>query len=410
MCCSENLPFGRSRRPDGYWFESEIMKTKIISLFLLFFVIALLVAPSSAMIPAFARKYDMSCNVCHSPAPKLKPYGNEFAVNGYRLKDKEPPRFTRETGDDKLLLMRELPLALRLDAYAQYDSKKTPKEDLGTPLILKILSGGQITNNVSYFLYFLFNERGTVAGVEDAFLFFNNVAKADFDITVGQYQVADPIYKRELRPTFEDYVIYTVKPGRSKADLTYDRGITMNYSLPTKTEAMLSIVNGNGIGDAEVSFDNDPYKNFFFRLSQPLDSTIQIGGLGYLGKEKENGRINDFYMAGADANLSLGKVELGMQYVYRRDKNPFFLAAGATKIKTQGGFAQLMYAPKLDKSNWYVFLLYNKVTSDLSPLKYHSATGNFTYVLARNLKMMGEYTYDIEYKRHLFTAGLVTAF
>lgn len=34
-----------------------------------------------------------------------------------------------------------------------------------------------------------------VAGIEDAFIYLNNVANVGIDITVGQYQVADPIFK-----------------------------------------------------------------------------------------------------------------------------------------------------------------------------------------------------------------------
>ena len=36
-------------------------------------------------IPAFARKYNMSCKTCHSPFPTLKAYGDEFAGNGFQL-------------------------------------------------------------------------------------------------------------------------------------------------------------------------------------------------------------------------------------------------------------------------------------------------------------------------------------
>lgn len=149
------------------------MRKQMIAMLLACLAIAVLSEQSHATIPAFARKYDMSCNVCHSPVPKLKPYGDEFAANGFRLPDKEPPRFTRETGDDKLLLMRELPLALRLDASTSYQSERTPEQDFATPFVLKILSGGLITKEVSYYLYFLFNERGKVAGIEDALLYFS---------------------------------------------------------------------------------------------------------------------------------------------------------------------------------------------------------------------------------------------
>lgn len=370
------------------------------------------VVQDALSIPAFARKYDMSCNVCHSPVPKLKPFGLEFAANGYQFKDKEPPRFTRETGDSQLLLMRELPLALRLDGFARYLPGNTPESDIEWPYILKILSSGQIAKDVSYFLYFLFNERGEVAGVEDAFVYFNDVGNVPFDITVGQYQVADPIFKRELRPTFEDYEIYTVRPGLSKADLAYDRGIVLNYSLPTGTDLFASVLNGNGIGGTfnGSNFDSDPYKNFFFRVAQGMGEHLSLGTLGYVGKERDLGMINDFFMLGGDANVSFGQFELGLQYVHRADKNPFFVGSGASTITSQGGFAQLMFAPELDRSNWYVFLLYNKIESDLAGLNYHSMTGNFSYLLARNFKLMGEYTYDLEQERHRLTVGFVTAF
>ena len=229
-------------------------------------------------------------------------------------------------------------------------------------------------------------------------------------VSIGQFQVADPIFKRELRPTFEDYAIYTIRPGMTKADLTYDRGLILNYSLPTNTEVLASVLNGNGIGAASNSFDSDPYKNFFFRVAQKVDSTIMVGALGYLGKERENDAINDFTMLGGDATVSIGKFELAAQYVYREDKNPFFLAQGATKVKSQGGFAQLTFSPEYDRSPWYIFLLYNHVDSDLAELKYRTMTGNFSYMLARNFRLLAEYTYDLEQERHLLTFGFSTAF
>ena len=57
----------------------------------LFFIIP--AKPGNA-IPAFARKYQISCQVCHSPAmPRLKPFGDDFAGNGFRLTEYESPRY-----------------------------------------------------------------------------------------------------------------------------------------------------------------------------------------------------------------------------------------------------------------------------------------------------------------------------
>ena len=75
-----------------------------------------LAAGDCGAIPAFARKYRMSCTTCHAPAPRLWPYGEDFAGNGYRLEGKEPARHTFETGDSLLTLVRELPLAPKAGA------------------------------------------------------------------------------------------------------------------------------------------------------------------------------------------------------------------------------------------------------------------------------------------------------
>ncbi|MEX2177785.1 MAG: hypothetical protein WD801_03685 [Gemmatimonadaceae bacterium] len=44
---------------------------------------------ASAGIPAFARKYGLSCASCHSPIPRLTPLGETFAANGFEFSPDE---------------------------------------------------------------------------------------------------------------------------------------------------------------------------------------------------------------------------------------------------------------------------------------------------------------------------------
>ncbi|HER43985.1 MAG TPA: hypothetical protein ENO08_05955, partial [Candidatus Eisenbacteria bacterium] len=83
---------------------------------------ALLLLPDAGeAVPAFARKYRMSCTTCHAPAPRLKAFGEDFAGNAFMLEeDQEPARFFQDTGDEILTLMRELPVAVRFDAFVEY--------------------------------------------------------------------------------------------------------------------------------------------------------------------------------------------------------------------------------------------------------------------------------------------------
>jgi hypothetical protein len=112
------------------------MKKIILVIIILIFFYSFL--QDANAIPAFARKYNMSCNVCHAPFPKLKPYGEDFAANGFQLPDKEPARYFKKTGDDLLLLMKELPFALRFELFGQYENSRNVNPDLRTPYILKL--------------------------------------------------------------------------------------------------------------------------------------------------------------------------------------------------------------------------------------------------------------------------------
>jgi hypothetical protein len=369
-------------------------------------------------IPAFARKYQMTCKTCHAPFPKLKPYGDEFAANGYVIKDKDAPRYTIDTGDDFLSLIRDLPLAVRLDGFFTYNNSATRQFDFASPFMMKFLSGGEITKNVSYFFYFIFSEMGEIAGIEDAFLMFNNLFGSRFDFYVGQFQVSDPIFKRELRLTLEDYQIFSTEVGDSNVTLTYDRGVMLSYDFPSQTSLTLEVVNGSGIGQANIfrNLDSDKYKNFVLRLSQDIGKDFRIGGFTYLGKEEKENIGNSLWMLGADATITAKPFEFSLQYVDRRDGNPYFAVfdlAPSESVKTRGGFAELIYLPKGDDSKWYLAGLYNWVNSDFDELDYSSATFHFGRMLRRNIRATAEFTYvfDSIYKGYgRFALGLVTGF
>ncbi|HNS04983.1 MAG TPA: hypothetical protein PKH53_03120 [Candidatus Saccharicenans sp.] len=388
---------------------------KNIGMVLLFLALLFVFTSEAWSIPAFARKYSISCKVCHNPFPKLKPYGEEFAGHGYVIKDQETPRYNIDTGDNMLSLLRELPIAIRFDGYLSFDNAHNQRFDFSAPFVIKLMSGGEISKNISYYLYFIFTEGGEIAGLEDAFIMFNNLFKTDLDLYVGQFQVSDPLFKRELRLTYEDYRIYGVKVGQARADLTYDRGVMLTYGLPTGTDLTLEIVNGMGLDPVDdfETFDADKYKNFLVRISQNFSPELRAGAFGYFGKERQNNANDSLWMAGGDLTWSQPKVEFNVQYLFREDKNPYFLMAEPEKIQTQGGFAELLYFPHGDDSRWYTAAIFNWVDSDQPDLKYTSAGLHYGYLLRRNVRATVEATYVFksELPKHLrLGLGLITGF
>lgn len=386
---------------------------KIMLLSVLALVIITIIANDIFAIPAFARKYNMTCKTCHSPFPKLKPYGDEFAANGFALKDQEAPRYYIETGDPELSLIRDLPLAFRLEGFVTYNQGNTEQTDFQTPFLFKLLTGGTITKDVAYYLYYIL-ENGEPGKIEDAWIMFNNMFGSELDFTVGQFQVCDPIFKRELRLTRDDYYIYKVRPGASQVDLTYDRGLMLAYGFESGTDITFEVINGSGIGEGLMSknFDNDKYKNVMGRISQDAGEHFRIGAMGYWGKEAApelNYNANELWMVGGDATVSFDPLELNLQYVERNDGNPYF---GYTTIdlKTRGAFAELIYRPEGDNSRWYAVGLFNWIESDQSDLNYRTLTGHFGYLLRRNIRLVSELTYDFEIEYAKIGVGFVTAF
>jgi hypothetical protein len=380
----------------------------------------ILIFPESYGIPAFARKYQISCQVCHSPAPKLKPFGEEFAGNGYRLTEYESPRYFIQTGDERLSLLRDVPLAIRIDGIGSYNFGKSKTVDFGAPSGVKLLSGGEISDKLSYYFYFFMSEGGEIVGIEDAFLMYRDLLGTGINFYAGQFQACDPFYKRELRLTLEDIAMITATPGQSMASLKYERGIMADYEIPKlNTSIVAELVNGNGIGSGgeELLFDSDSYKNILLKVSQPIGKMLSIGFMGYTGKEKlysPGVYYNSIKMYGPILNIDIDQhLVMAMQYVRRTDSRVFDTETSvfSDNVVTQGGYFEATYAPKGDRSKFYYTGLLNYVSSDYEKINYKSATFNISYLLRRNFRLMTEYTWlsgEEEYGK--LSAGFVAAF
>jgi len=349
----------------------------------------------------------------------LKDYGNEFAGNGFIEPKEEKPRDYISAGDDKLWLNKTFPIAVRFDAFTMLETKGDVKKDLQTPYGVKLLSGGTLYKNIGYYFYFYIYERGEVVGLEDAYIHFDNVIGTNLDIMVGQFQTCDPLMKRELRLTFEDYNVYKTRIGSSGINLAYDRGIIFAYGIEkTGTDIVAMVTNGNGIPEAgdNKRFDQDPYKNVMLRIAQGVGENIGIGGFYYRGEEAKI--VNDFPVTdttnvvqyfGPDLTLNLGKLAFTGQYLIRLDSNPTFIA-NSDETKMTGICAELVFSPNYDQSNFYWTLLYNNINSDINDHDYHTVAFSGTYLMARNLRIIAEFINDLEKENNMFILGLVSAF
>jgi hypothetical protein len=404
------------------------------------FALTLQPADASA-IPAFARKYRVSCSMCHQPVPRLNTFGENFAANGFEMAPGEPPRDTIGTGDPLLRLNNTLPLAVRFEAYQRFLTDRKAGEasvDQQTPWIIKLLSGGQVTDKISYYMYFLATERGDVAGLEDAYVQFTDIKGSGINLIVGQFQVSDPMFKRELRLFYEDYQPYRVKVGHVNADLTYDRGLMAMWSPREGTDVVAELVTGNGLGKANDAkqYDDDNNKNLALRLSQDV-GPVRVGLFGYSGKQAFGGYSSSMRVFGPDATLPLASLgELNLQFLRRWDSNPFLgecpphvcsvsTAVTPKRTKVDAAMAEMILWPQGPAGRWYLSGLLNYVDADAPVLslrigeqgddpstvsRYTTGTFGLHYVLKRNVRLTGEGTWDFERDRARLLAGINLAF
>lgn len=387
-------------------------------------------ASSAEAIPAFARRYGVTCSVCHTTAPALNAFGEQFAGNGFEFVPGEPPRDTIDTGDPLLRLLERINIAFRLDSYMQARTARPdngPSLDLQFPYGIKLLSGGPIAEKISYYMYFFMSERGEVAGLEDAYVQFTDLGGSGVNLMVGQFQASDPLFKRELRLEFEDYQAYRVRVGEVRADLTYDRGLMATYSPWEGGDLTAMLLNGEGIGSADErrNFDRDSGKSAGLRFSQDV-GPIRVGAFGYWGESSRNDADNTLVVFGPDATVPVGSnAEVNLQYLRRMDDNPFFLLTGEDDTTVDSGFAEVLWWPRGRTDRWAITALYNHIESD-DPVvslrlgeqldevpymrRYQTAMVGANYLLHRHVRLLAETGWDFDLEAARFTAGFMAAF
>lgn len=157
---------------------------------------------SAQAIPAFARKYDLTCTACHTAPPRLNTYGERFLENGYQLPGTEDGGVTKKRTLADLSLddvANFTGVRLRGNVIRHYGFKQENpagteagvvqnKAEFGFPEVFSLFTAGTLTKNVGFFAELESNLEEAHTGIERAFLTFNNLGGADIaHIRVGQF-------------------------------------------------------------------------------------------------------------------------------------------------------------------------------------------------------------------------------
>lgn len=375
---------------------------------------------ASAM-PEFARRYDLSCAACHSAFPRLNKFGEYFADHNMRM-----PNW-KETGDkigdDRLVLPAYPPFAVRAQAFVQARDGKSidpltgatesASTDFQSPYLVKILSSAPLSENISYYFYVILAEKGGngEALVEDAWFRHADVFGSGIGMMLGQFQLSDLMFPREVRLPFQDFMTYRM------AGITYDRGVIFDREVG-RFGIDLGLTNGNGIqgnlkinspgyGRPDRMFDNDNSKTVFGRIGTGI-GPVSVGLFGASGKQRgaagpagtsTSSRNTDKRIVGLDASGQLGgKAHWYAQYLWNSWDG--FLDIDPTRdYRWDGGFAGVDW---IANDNWAFSALYNYDNAgDLAGtntvfegIEMNSLSLTASYYFMRNVKGVVEVNFD----------------
>jgi hypothetical protein len=122
----------------------------LLSVLLALAVLVVLGVPQPAeAVPAWARKYSVSCTVCHNAWPSLNAYGRDFKTNGYKIPgEADVPEEYNDMIADFLAMDKKFPVAAVLK-LRPFDKKKGKQTRIRAGHELELMIGGSINESFS---------------------------------------------------------------------------------------------------------------------------------------------------------------------------------------------------------------------------------------------------------------------
>ncbi len=365
-----------------------------------------LAAPvDGAAIPAFARRYRTSCSTCHTAAPKLNALGEAFRLNGYRMPQNELLLRREETvalGEEpwRDLWPRAIwpgdipsgvPLSLRLqfDAYVARGGGVRPASDLRLPRELYLLAGTTLGDGIGVFAEATLSPEDGAEIVQAKVVFSDPVpflAPRALNLWVGRMDLQPfALASRQTdRAAREIFRWQSFRPAglavRDASGAVLQGGNGVALISPQAALAFQGVIGRHfayvsavSQGGASAGRDDNDHKDLFYSVrwklgglgldgsyrsgdgpvlaagGQLFDRAVVLEQFGYWGAEPAAGQVADDWRAlGVAARLYLGRLDVGLGVVERRDRRPFgAAAAGAVTARSVFGKAEFAVLPWL---------------------------------------------------------------
>jgi len=293
-------------------------------------------------VPAFARKFQANCALCHTNVPRLAPFGQQFLANGYQFPgttdggDTAKIKLDGAQGPVTLDTLSNM-MAVRLRGDIQKASfKEEPgngvddRWEIEMPKIVNFFFGGTVTENISYFIE---SEYNTMESNEPSVKFervvmqFSNLGGAQgvVNLKVGNFDPSSlfsfPTHRQQLNPILPIADTGTYPPAIQRIPMLPYAFSSKMFGLSNGSATAGSSINGGfNEGFAMLPFAptlyNAPVQNGISVHGRPGgDGSPLLYQVGFALNDKADGTRDqrtdvyamlrfDFQAAGADAQIS----------------------------------------------------------------------------------------------------------
>lgn len=332
-------------------------------------------APMAYGIPAFARKYNTSCQTCHNNPPELNDFGWAFKKNGFKFpKDdadfvKQPQQMLGAPAYKKVFpraiwpgeIPGTIPIGFRYSGFVNYSNKRplangfVPRVDLFAPNTFTVISAGSFGENVSWWIDDDISTGGSGmnGGLGDGYLKVNdlsrylNLPKDTLNVRFGQFELDLPFAQaRTINPT--GYDVYDEVAAAGVLGTTNNpftlgapqRGIEIS-GYPNNGNFNWSVAFTNG-SNASPPTNNgkNVYVNVFqqFNLDRDHAQRKEVQAAGPTGPHDHTSlRLGAFYDYGQNA-INTDPTVPGYLPGFGAIDEPYYRAGGYFRFKLRDKF------------------------------------------------------------------------
>jgi len=351
---------------------------------------------------AFARKYGVACEECHTTFPRLTWEGEKFMRNGFRFSgEEEEGEAVKQSISDRISLGKIgnfLSIGGKINAWSKEEERPSA---VGSTQHGSIFAGGTMAKDISYWMEM---ETSTGTGeteINNYFVGFHNIGNITCNnLRIGSFTPTEWTSFSSQKRALTMPQVYNLSVGGTADTIGFGSETGIEY-YGYHHAFLWAVGLTNGGNQRDVSADSNNWKNWYGVLRADLEegplegssvSVLYYRGRDFVGATTaSDGSPNDeddYTKVAYSTNVRIAGLDLqGVFYQDRDIRN----ATGGTD-RHQGYSIQAVY-PFLE--HYYGILKFDRVESDDDPSsEYKHFTAAVDWEVRENCKVTFLYDFD----------------